>query len=332
MRVLCSGMDGSDVEGEVIGGEFYDPDTGRCDLEETFTVRDDHGKVFQVYGWNGGRNCVGRDTPGGDVVMAKRVQGWMHCPCGREKILGRMVALIVQGRKQVELGGKFYTYDESCFLLTSVELPTINRVLDASADRPYLAMVLHLDLLAAKDLVAQYDLHHRGRVPIPRAIGTGPATKEVMNAFLRLLWLLDAPQDIPFLAGLLQRELLYRLMTTDEGIRLRETVAADTPMNRVALAITWIRANYRKPLCLDKLARTANMGVSTLHHNFRAVTAMSPLQYQKHLRLHEARKLLTLSGHDVARAAEQVGYASVNQFTREYSRLFGHTPKVDIRR
>ncbi len=147
------------------------------------------------------------------------------------------LALIVQGSKQVELGGKSYSYDESCFLLTSVELPTINRVLDASADRPYLAMVLHLDLLAAKDLVAQYDLHHRGRVPIPRAIGTGPATKEVMNAFLRLLWLLDAPQDIPFLAGLLQRELLYRLMTTDEGIRLRETVAADTPMNRVALAI-----------------------------------------------------------------------------------------------
>ncbi len=241
------------------------------------------------------------------------------------------IALIAQGSKQVSVGKDVYVYDESHFLLTSVDLPTVSRVLEASPERPYLALLLRLDLQLTRQLIADFDLETSVQSPVCRGIGTSPATREILSAFARLVELLDRPRDIPFLAGLIQRELLYRLLTTEHGVRLRQIASSGSQGNRVAKAITWLKQNYRRPLRLEELAGNVQMGVSTLHHHFRAVTAMSPLQYQKQLRLHEARRLMLIESLDVGSAAFSVGYESATQFSREYSRLFGQPPMRDVR-
>jgi transcriptional regulator GlxA family with amidase domain len=152
-----------------------------------------------------------------------------------------------------------------------------------------------------------------------------------MSACCRLIDLLDTPQDIPFLSDLIQREIIYRILRGPEGARLRAIATLGDQSHRTAKAIAWIRANYAKPLRLDDLAQITSMGVSTLHHHFRALTAMSPLQYQKQLRLQAARGLMLLNGLDAASAAFEVGYESTSQFNREYSRFFGQPPMRDIR-
>lgn len=177
---------------------------------------------------------------------------------------------------------------------------------------------------------SDYDLERHNKTLVVRAIGTAPATKEVVSAFTRLLDLLDTPADIPFIAGMIQREILYRLLTSEEGSSLRETVSTNSRANRIAKAIAWLKENFRRPLRIEELAATVHMGVSTLHHHFQAVTALSPLQDQKQLRLHEARRLLVVESLDVGSAAMRVGYESATQFSREYSRLFGLPPRRDM--
>lgn len=240
------------------------------------------------------------------------------------------LALIVQGSKQVERGRETFTYDESRFLVTCMELPSMNRVLQASAERPYLTMILHFDMQAARQLVLEYDLKRHDGISVVRGTDTAPTTKEVLSAFTRLLDLLDTPADIPFLAGLIQKEILYRLLTSEEGNSLREAVSTNSQANRIAKAIAWLKENFHRPLRIEELAATVHMGVSTLHHHFQAVTAMSPLQYQKQLRLQEARRLLIMESLDVGSAAMRVGYESTTQFSREYSRLFGLPPRRDM--
>lgn len=239
------------------------------------------------------------------------------------------LALIVQGSKQLERGKNIFTYDESRFLVTCMELPSISKVLRASVERPYLTMILHFDMQSARQLVLDYELERHNRAHPGKGISTAPTTKEVLSAFTRLLDLLDTPSDIPFLADLIQREILYRLLTSEAGSSLREAVSTNSQANRIAKAIVWLKQNYRRPLHIGELASTVHMGVSTLHHNFQEVTAMSPLQYQKQLRLHEARRLLVMESLDVGSAAMSVGYESVTQFSREYSRLFGLSPRQD---
>ncbi|MBW4594147.1 MAG: AraC family transcriptional regulator [Brasilonema angustatum HA4187-MV1] len=241
------------------------------------------------------------------------------------------LALIVQGSKKVQLGGESYTYDESHFLLTTVDLPTINQVVKATRSRPYLSAVLRLNLQAARQLILDYDLDTMRSMSVMRAIGTGPATGKVFDAFIRMLDLLDQPQDIPILAPLIERELLYRLLTSEEGKRLRAVVSSGSQSSRIAKAVAWFKENYREPLRVKELAQSVHMGVSTFHHHFRAMTALSPLQYQKQLRLHEARRLMLLEEFDVASAAANVGYESSTQFSREYSRLFGQSASSDIK-
>jgi AraC-like DNA-binding protein len=158
----------------------------------------------------------------------------------------------------------------------------------------------------------------------------GATTTELLDACCRLVDLLNTPQDIPFLSGLIQREIIYRILRGSEGARHRAIATLGDQSHRTAKAIAWVRANYAKPLRVEDLAKIAGMGVSTLHHHFRALTAMSPLQYQKQLRLHAARERM-LMGLDAASAAFEVGYESASQFNREYSRFFGHPPMRDIR-
>lgn len=240
-------------------------------------------------------------------------------------------AFIIAGTKRVLLGGEAYLYNQDHFLLTAVGLPTIVQVLDASVSAPYVSFKLDIDLDLARDLIAEVDGF--GHIPADGGTGMaiGPVTPEIINAAARLLDLLDKPADIPILEKSIQREILYRIMTGPAGGRLREAVQLGTRTNRVSAAIRWLRDHFDQPIRIEALASIAGMGESTLHHHFRAVTAMSPLQYQKHLRLHEARRIMIADRTDAGSAALRVGYESVTQFNREYRRLFGAPPKADVR-
>ncbi len=244
---------------------------------------------------------------------------------------GPSICLIAQGSKRVILGEESYIYDAHHFLLTSVGMPVIAQVTGASVAQPYLGLTLRLDLGTIAQLITD------GNLPLPgtRKAGRGMAVSELssplLNAFQRLLDLLDEPEDIPILAPLVLREIYYRLLVGDQGVRLRQIVEMGSQSHQIARAIEWLKDNYARSFRVDDLAAYAGMSTSSLHHHFRALTAMSPLQFQKRLRLQEA-KLLMLTEHlDAAIAALRVGYESPSQFSREYSRLFGAPPLRDLK-
>jgi AraC-like DNA-binding protein len=240
------------------------------------------------------------------------------------------LAMIVHGRKRVVVGDEAHIYDESRFLLTAVDMPTIASFLEASPERPHLAIMLKLDLETVRQLMGDIDMAAIDTGGAGAAMTVGPATLDLFDAVNRLVGLLEAPQDIPILGRLIEREILYRLLTGAVGARLRQTVSLGTQSNRAARVITWLRENFALPVRVEALADVAGMGVSTLHHHFRELTAMSPLQYQKHLRLHEARRLMLSEAIDAGSAALRVGYESPTQFSREYRRLFGAPPRRDV--
>ncbi|MDR1461657.1 MAG: AraC family transcriptional regulator [Azoarcus sp.] len=240
------------------------------------------------------------------------------------------ISMIIRGRKRVQLGGTTYIYDESRFLLTAVNLPTTTEVLEASAKAPYVSLLLRLDLQAARQMIADVDMHASSAPAGGPAMATGPASIELFDAVARLVGLLDNPRELLYLGALIQREIIYRILTSCAGARFRETVLLGTQSQRTAKAIAWLRENFAQPLRVEDLAGMAGMGVSTLHHHFRAMTSMSPLQYQKHLRLHEARRILLGENVDAVTAALRVGYESASQFNREYRRMFGAPPIRDV--
>jgi AraC-like DNA-binding protein len=241
------------------------------------------------------------------------------------------VSLIIRGRKRVVVGAEILDYDASNFLLTAIDLPTTVQILDASDAEPYYAALLRLDLECLRRIIVQHDVRacepQRGGM----AIAVGTATTGLFDALARLIGLMDTPRDIPFLAMHIHEEILYRLLSGEQGEYLRRIALSGTQTNRVAKAISWLKQNYMAPLRVEQLAEIARMGVSTLHHHFRAMTAMSPLQYQKHLRLHHARELMLSEAADAATAAFRVGYESATQFNREYRRMFGAPPKRHIK-
>jgi AraC-like DNA-binding protein len=243
------------------------------------------------------------------------------------------LAYLAQGRKQVELGANTFVYGESKFLLTSLDLPIVSRILEASEAKPYLALMLEFDMTIVREFLSREDF---ASAPLPYypdhpAMALGDVTPELLDALCRLIGLLDTPKDIPVLSGLIHREIVYRILQSPAGARLRAVATLGDQSQRTAKAIAYLKDNYAKPLRVEELAQIAGMAVSTLHHHFRALTAMSPLQYQKQLRLRAARNHMLTGGHDAASAAFAVGYESPSQFNREYRRLFGQPPSRDIR-
>jgi AraC-like DNA-binding protein len=241
------------------------------------------------------------------------------------------VTVIAQGRKRVDLGRTTFIYGESRYLLTAIDLPIVSQIVEATVEAPCLAMSLKLEMPVIRELLSREEIHVAEAPSDSPAMATGEATVEFLSACCRLMDLLDTPQDIPFLSGLIQREIVYRILQGPEGVRLRAIATLGDQSHQTAKAIAWIKANYAKPLRVEDLAQISRMGVSTLHHHFRAMTAMSPLQYQKQLRLQAARGRMLVDGLDAASAAFEVGYESASQFNREYSRFFGQPPMRDIR-
>jgi AraC-like DNA-binding protein len=273
----------------------------------------------------GSRERLITDVPG--LLLSRRTAPTAPASATYEPSL----AVVAQGRKQANLGGTNFIFDQSRYLLTSLDLPVICNVIEASEQVPYLCFVLKLEMPVVRELLSREEIQ-APEVPSDNpAMATGETTAELLDACCRLVDLLNTPQDIPFLSGLIQREIIYRILRGPEGARLRAIATLGDQSHRTAKAIAWVKANFAKPLRVEELASIAGMGVSTLHHHFRALAAMSPLQYQKQLRLQAARERMLMDGLDAASAAFEVGYESATQFNREYSRLFGQPPMRDIR-
>jgi len=240
------------------------------------------------------------------------------------------ICMVAQGAKRVVLGDDMYVYDAHHYLITAVQLPTVVQIIEASREKPYLGLRFKFDQHELSKLMVDSRLPPPKNQPSPRGMATGEVTLPLLNAVQRLIDLLGEEQDIPILAPVIQREILYRLLVGDQGARLRQIASAGSQSQQIAQAINWLQSNYTQPLRIDDLAAQVSMSPSTFHHHFRSMTALSPLQYQKQLRLQEARRLMLMEHMDAGTASFEVGYESPSQFSREYSRLFGAPPLRDI--
>jgi len=240
------------------------------------------------------------------------------------------LVVFAQGQKRINVGKTTHICDGSNFLLTSVDLPVVSQVVRATKDQPILGLILNLEMPMVREILSQHEFR-LDQDSNASAMAVGISSTDLLDACIRLITLLDQPQDIPFLAPLIQREIIFRLLRSPQGKHLRAIATLGEQTHRTAKAVEWLRTNYAKPLRVEDLATRARMGVSTLHHQFRSLTAMSPLQYQKQLRLHVARERMLNGGIDAASAAFEVGYESASQFNREYSRFFGQPPMRDIK-
>lgn len=238
-----------------------------------------------------------------------------------------VVCFAAQGRKRIALAEREYDYDRAQYLVVAVDLPAMARIVEASPEMPYLAMRLTLDPGVLNELILEMPGTAEGGRS--RGIGIGRMTPELTDAVLRLMRLTDRPAEAAALAPLVEREILYRLLLGPQGPMLRQIAFAESRLARIGRAIALIRQHYDRPIRIAELAEVAAMSPATLHRHFRAVTAMSPLQYQKHLRLHEARRRLVVEGDAARTAGFGVGYESPSQFSREYARLFGAPPAQD---
>ena len=239
------------------------------------------------------------------------------------------LCMVAQGAKEVLLADDTYRLDPAQSLIVSVDLPVTARVVEASPSRPYLAVRLALDPAVVGELLAD-GTTTPPLGPPARAIAVTPAEPPLLDAVSRLVALLDSPRDVASLAPLVLREITYRLLTGPQGVRLRQIAAAGAPAHRIARAIRWLKDHFADTLRVESLAKRVGMSPSAFHLHFKGVTALSPLQYQKRLRLQEARRLMLGEGFDAAEAAFRVGYESPSQFSREYRRLFGAPPRQDV--
>jgi AraC-like DNA-binding protein len=238
-----------------------------------------------------------------------------------------MVCLVLQGAKEATIGGTVLSYREGEYFVASLDLPASGRVVEASAERPYICLAFALEPERLAELLPDVPASE----PQAPAFAVSPLSEDLCAAWARLLKLLDSPADIAVLAPLCEREILYRLLQGPQGVALRQIVRTGSSLSQIRRAIAWIKEHFHEPIRVETLADLAGMSAATFHRHFKAATAMSPLQYQKNLRLQEARRLI-ITTRDAARTAFAVGYESPSQFSREYTRLFGLPPARDAAR
>lgn len=239
---------------------------------------------------------------------------------------------IAQGSKEVFLGSDRYQYDPMHYLLATVELPIVSQILEASQTQPYLSLRLDLDpTLVGSVMVEAGHPSSRSRADV-KAIDVSPLDVNLLDAVVRLIRLLDSPAEAHVLAPLIKREIVYRLLMGAQGSRLRHIAVLGGYTHHIALAVARLRQDFKEPLRIESIARDFGMSVSGFHHHFKSVTAMSPLQFQKQLRLQEARRLMLGENLDASSAAYRVGYDDASHFNREYKRLFGAPPMRDVER
>lgn len=243
-----------------------------------------------------------------------------------------LVGVIVQGFKRSVIGSEEYCYGENQCLVAGVDIPSSFYVTDCSPDKPFLAVSLELDKYLISQLAAEIPPSPGLGSSTGKGISVADVDPRVLEAFLRLVELLENPEQIPFLAPMIIREIHYRLLTGPQGEHLRRLNTFGTQSNQIAQAISWLRVNYKEPLQVDELARKVNMATSTFHRHFKEVTTLSPLQYHKQLRLYEAQRLMLAENENASSASLAVGYESPTQFNREYKRLFGDPPHRNISR
>ena len=242
------------------------------------------------------------------------------------------LCLIAQGRKQVMLGTTSYVYHPAKYLIASVDLPVTGSVVEASEDAPYLSLVLDLDMAQLSDLALRHPVVESADAVPSSGIALNDTTPALLDAAVRLVGLLDTPDDIEALSPLVVREILYRLLTGPGNGLVRQMAKAESRLNQIAKAIAWLRQHYNEPFRIDDLADIAGMGRSTFHAHFKAVTSLSPLEFRSQLRLQEARRLMVAEAMDAAGAGFRVGYESPSQFSRDYARMFGLPPAKDAGR
>jgi AraC-like DNA-binding protein len=275
--------------------------------------------------WTEGKNRF--DTP----VQGLSLHRW-ETPTGPTSyMLAPSVCLIGQGRKRLFLGEDTYIYDAHRFLITSVDLPVAAQIVEASSEKPYLGLTMELDLRMIAQLLLDNDMPSSRPNKDRLGIAVSEVSLPLLDAFNRLLDLLAHPNDIHALAPLIQQEIFYRLLMGEQGPRLRQISSIGNHGYQIARAIDWLKDNFSKSVKVEELAGKAGLSVSAFHSHFRSMTAMSPLQFQKKIRLNEARRLMMAEHLDASRAAFEVGYESPSQFSREYSRLFGAPPLRDIK-
>jgi AraC-like DNA-binding protein len=242
-------------------------------------------------------------------------------------------AILVQGKKKAVLGEEIYLYSATQYIVVSIDLPMSAFIVEASPEKPYLGFKLSLDPLQLCDIITtQTSLNISKKENSVRGIFVSTADVPLLDCALRLTKLLDTPQDIPMLAPMIIREIYYRLLMGEQGESVRQIATSGSNMQRIAEVIQLIKADFAQPMRVEKLAEQVNMSPSSFYYHFKEVTSMSPLQYQKQLRLLEARRLMLAENSDASNAAYQVGYESPSQFSREYSRMFGAPPIRDIER
>lgn len=242
------------------------------------------------------------------------------------------MCMVVQGAKRVMLGNESYLYNLDQYLIVSVDLPTFVQVIEASKEKPLLGLKLTFDMQQISRMLIESNFPHHRTQKSGHGMATSEITLPLLSAFQRLIDLLEEEQDIPMLAPIIQQEIIYLLLVGEQGARLRQMAAAGSQSQQVARTIEWLKNNFSQQFRIEDLASQAHMSTSSFHNHFRSITAQSPLQYQKHLRLHEARRLMLAESLDAATAAFQVGYESPSQFNREYNRMFGAPPLRDITR
>ncbi|HCH0926733.1 AraC family transcriptional regulator N-terminal domain-containing protein [Vibrio parahaemolyticus] len=275
--------------------------------------------------WTGNANQY--DTP----ISGLRFSRWTTPTPPTSYTHNPSICLIAQGRKRVLLGEESFIYDANHFLISSVDLPIIANIIEASEEQPYLGLIMELDLTEISQLIVDSELAFTQSKEAQKGIAVGELSESLLDAFVRLAGLLDERQNIKILAPIIKREIFYRLLMSEQGTRLHQIVTAGSHSHQIAKAIDWLKNNFVKPLSVGDLASFTGMSKSSFYTHFRSMTSMTPLQFQKKLRLSEARRLMLTENLDAMAATFKVGYESPSQFSREYSRLFGAPPSKDIK-